>query len=299
METAADIVGQLSRSQIFLDYEKAFAGATELPLHFAAAGIAAADTTARRGEANPLCVVLAESSETCKRCLRGHRHEPGAHGGEFGTVTCFAGVCETSIPVRVGEKVIGFLQTGGVALRAPSARQFRSVATQVLAWGANVDLKRVEDAYYHSRVLPKEKYAAMVKLIEIFSKHLSIVANQLSIEASDAEPPLVRRARAYIAEHQREPVDLKGVAKAVHVSTFYFCKMFKRSTGLTFTDYLNRVRVERAREHLLKPHVRVSEVAYEVGFHSLTHFNRSFLRIVGQSPTVYRRNRLGVRAMKN
>lgn len=294
MEKVADIVGQLSRSQIFRDYEKAFAGATELPFHFSAAGAIAA-ATARRGDANPLCEVLAESSETCRKCLRGPRDNPDAQADESGTVTCFAGVCETSVPVRVGERVIGFLQTGGVAMRAPNARQFRSVANQVLAWGVNVDLKRVEDAYYHSRVLPKKKYAAMVKLIEIFAKHLSIVANQLSIEAVDTEPPMVRKARAYIAEHQRESVDLRGVAKAVHVSTFYFCKMFKRSTGLTFTDYLNRVRVERAREHLLKPHVRVSEVAYEVGFCSLTHFNRSFRRIVGQSPTVYRRKRLGDR----
>ena len=298
MENDTGLVSRLSRAQIFRDYKHAFRTATELPLRFSPAD-SIAGATARRGAANPLCVILARSSETCARCLRGRPGAADASAYDSETMTCFAGLCETSVPVRVGENVIGFFQTGGVALRAPSARRFRGLTNQVLAWGTSVDLKRLEDAYYHSRVLPRKKYAAMVRLVEIFAKHLSMVANQLSIEANDAEPLMVRRARAYIAEHQRESVDLKGIAKAVHVSTFYFCKMFKRSTGLTFTEYLNRVRVERAGEHLLKPHVRVSEVAFEVGFHSLTHFNRTFRRIMGQSPTAYRRKRLGDSAGQN
>ena len=46
---------------------------------------------------------------------------------------------------------------------------------------------------------------------------------------------------------------------------------------------------------VIKPHVRVSEVAYEVGFSSLTHFNRSFRRVVGYSPTQWRRRQFGAR----
>jgi YesN/AraC family two-component response regulator len=64
--------------------------------------------------------------------------------------------------------------------------------------------------------------------------------------------------------------------------------MFKKATGLTFTDYLGRVRVERAKGLLLDPNRRISEVAYEVGFGSLTHFNRIFRKLVGESPTDYR-----------
>jgi AraC-like DNA-binding protein len=64
--------------------------------------------------------------------------------------------------------------------------------------------------------------------------------------------------------------------------------MFKKATGINFTDYLSRVRTERAKNLLLNPNLRVSEIAYEVGFQSLTHFNRVFKRILGQSPTEYR-----------
>ena len=75
----------------------------------------------------------------------------------------------------------------------------------------------------------------------------------------------------------------------MHVSTFYFCKIFKKVTGMTFTEYLGRVRVEKAKNLLLNPHLRISEIAYAVGFQSLTHFNRVFRELTGQSPTDFRK----------
>ena len=74
----------------------------------------------------------------------------------------------------------------------------------------------------------------------------------------------------------------------MNTSTFYFCKMFKKITGINFTDYVSRVRIEKSKNLLLNPNLRVSEIAFEVGFQSLTHFNRVFKKILGQSPTEYR-----------
>jgi Helix-turn-helix domain len=67
-----------------------------------------------------------------------------------------------------------------------------------------------------------------------------------------------------------------------------FLQVFKKSTGLTFTDYMAHARLEDARTELLNPNRRISEVAYDVGFQSLTQFNRAFKRIVGCSPTQFR-----------
>ena len=85
------------------------------------------------------------------------------------------------------------------------------------------------------------------------------------------------------------------MAKALHVSTFYFCKMFKKATGLTFVDYLGRVRIEKAKTQLLNPNRRVSEIAYDIGFTSLTNFNRVFKQVSGQSPTKYRLSKTATR----
>jgi AraC-like DNA-binding protein len=64
--------------------------------------------------------------------------------------------------------------------------------------------------------------------------------------------------------------------------------MFKKGTGVNFTEYVSRVRIESARNLLLNPNLRISEIAYQVGFQSLTHFNRVFKKVVGESPTEFR-----------
>jgi AraC-like DNA-binding protein len=92
----------------------------------------------------------------------------------------------------------------------------------------------------------------------------------------------------YIAEHHAEELALGDVAKAVNMSAFYFCKTFKKATGMTFTDYLSRVRVEKVKNLMLNPHRRVSEAAFKAGFQSLSQFNRVFRRIAGETPTAYR-----------
>ncbi len=242
--------------------------------------------------------MLAKCNGTCAASLETQKKLDDIPGTRARTVTCFTGLCESAVPVQVGEKIIGFLQTGQVALRKPTAAQFRKITKQLLDWGVTVDLRKLEDAYYHSRCLAPQQYAAMVNLLETFAKHLSLMANQIVVQEEETESPLVHRARAYILANQADPIDLAKVARAMHVSTFYFCKMFKKSTGVTFTEYLSRVRVEKAKNLLLNPHLRVSEIAYDVGFQSLTHFNRVFRQVVGQSPSEYRESK-SVRQLLN
>ena len=176
--------------------------------------------------------------------------------------------------------------------------QFNRITQQLVDWGVSVDLTQLKEAYYHSRTLAPQQYTAMVKLLEIFASHVSTLANEIVVQEDESESPMIRRARAYILANQADPIDLDKVAQAMHVSTFYFCKMFKKATGLTFTDYLSRVRVEKAKTLLLNPHLRISEIAYDVGFQSLTHFNRMFRKIVGESPTAYRESK-SVRQLLN
>jgi AraC-like DNA-binding protein len=172
--------------------------------------------------------------------------------------------------------------------RKPNPRQFNRVTKQLANWGLEFKSDELEHAWMNSRVLTNRQYDAAVQLLSVFAEHLSIASNQIAVQQTNAEPPAITRAKKFIADHQTETLSLGQVAKAVNMSSFYFCKMFKKATGLNFTDYVSRVRVERARNLLLNPNLRVSEIAYEVGFQSLTHFNRVFRRIVGKSPTAYR-----------
>ncbi len=287
MDRPANIIQQISRSEFFKDYERAFSDSTGLPLALRPVEIWNL-AMAGKAHVNPFCELMSNCNGTCAACLDFQKRIAKSNGAGSTTVACFAGLCDTAVPVLLGDRVIGFLQTGQVALSKLNIQQFKKITQQVIAWGAQIDLTKLEDAYFHSRVLAPRQYSAMIKLLEIFAKHVSIIANQIVLQEQVAEPPMVRRARAFIVGHQADPIDLDHVAKAMHVSTFYFCKMFKKATGLTFTEYLGRVRIERAKTQLLNPNRRVSEIAYDVGFQSLTNFNRVFRQVAGQSPTKFR-----------
>jgi len=280
-------VEQLTRSRIFQDYQRAFSVATELPLTLRPPENLNLVHRGHEAE-NPFCALLADSPKGCACCLEMQRKIGGPDAMSGASATCFAGLCDTAVPVHIGQTLVGFLQTGQVALQKPTRARFRQISRQLVRWGATVDLRRLEDAYLHSRVISPRQYAGFVRLLEIFASHLGAIGNQIVIQDSSAESPFTKRAKAYVEEHQSDPLSLEEVSRALHVSTFYFCKMFKKTTGLTFTDYLSRVRVERAKILLLNPNHRISEVAYAVGFGSLTHFNRVFRKLVGQSPTIYR-----------
>ena len=162
------------------------------------------------------------------------------------------------------------------------------MANQVSEWGLDINRDTLKKAYFAGKVVSVKEHDSVVKLLTIFAQHLAMVSNQVFIQQENAESPVIKRAKEYIREHQAEKLSLGQVAKAVNMSAFYFCKMFKKVTGINFTDYLSRVRIEKAKNLLLNPNLRVSEIAFEVGFQSLTHFNRVFKKLLGQSPTEYR-----------
>ena len=72
--------------------------------------------------------------------------------------------------------------------------------------------------------------------MEIFAEHLALIANQIALQQRKVDSPIVGRAKHYIASHQSEPINLEQIAHALNVSKFHFCRMFKQSTGLTFTS---------------------------------------------------------------
>jgi AraC-like DNA-binding protein/ligand-binding sensor protein len=278
---------RFSRTQIYQEYERAFTEATGLPLTLRPPEAWQPVHRGRKNE-NPFCALMAKSSRTCAACLETQAKLSESKGTEARSATCFAGLCDTAVPVSVDNKIIGYLQTGQVLLKKPSKAQFARTAKQLTEWGMTVDLRALEEHYYATRIIKPSQYEAMVRLLIIYAQHLSIVCNQILVQQENAEPPKITKAREFINAHQADDLSLGDVARAVNTSSFYFCKMFKKATGLNFTDYLSRIRIEKAKNLLLNPNRRVSEVAYEVGFQSLTHFNRVFRKLCGQSPTDYR-----------
>lgn len=287
MDANGHLIESLTRSEMFQNYERAFTEATNLPVALRPVETWQLPLHGKRKE-NGWCALMAAKSRTCAACLQ--VQEKLAQEAVAGpcTLTCAYGLCETAVPVKLGPQTIGLLQTGQVVRRQPTATAFRRAFEKAAELGVALDEAKARDAYFATPVVPQKKLDSLAGLLASFADHLSVKSNQIVVQTTNAQPPVITRAKAFINQHLAEELSLGAVAKAVNTSTFYFCKLFKKSTGLTFTEFVSRQRTERAKNLLLNPNLRISEIAYESGFQSLTHFNRVFRKIAGESPTDYR-----------
>ncbi len=281
------LVKTLTNSSLYTDYARAYTEATGLPVALRPVVNWQLPFHGQRKE-NGFCALMASKSRTCAACLQTQEKLSQGAMAQPCTVTCAYGLSETAVPVRLGNETLGFLQTGQVFRQKPTHAQFVRMAERVEKLGIDLDGKEMEEAYFATPVVSQNKLNSVTSLLSIFADHLSMKSNQVAVQQANAEPPAIARAKQFILDHLTEDLSLAQVSSAVHMSLFYFCKLFRKATGITFTEFISRARTERAKNLLLNPNLRVSEIAYEVGFQSLTHFNRSFKTIVGESPTEYR-----------
>lgn len=114
---------------------------------------------------------------------------------------------------------------------------------------------------------------------------------QLAEEAvidSAASSFIVKNAVAYIEEHYKEKLKLSDVADQVYVSQWHLSKLMNRYLGQNFSEILNGIRINKAKELLKDPSLRIGDIADEVGFLDMAHFSRVFKKLVGISANEYR-----------
>jgi len=273
-------------SKVYRDYERIFTQATGLPLALRPVEFFGLPLYGKKNE-NPFCAFLAERKSSCVQCLRTQSCLTKSRGPNSHSIQCAYGLTETAIPIVLGERVIGFLCTGQVFTAPPKigTRKAPDLRRSASASGLTSEALRL---WKQTRFIEPVRYKATVQLLGFFAKQLSTLSNQLCIEQKSREPAVVARARQFIAENKGSPFTLAAVAQASGSSMFHFCKLFRVTTGVKFTEYVARTRVEHARELLCNRQLRMCEVAYEAGFQSLTAFHRAFQRVLGQSPTEYR-----------
>ncbi len=285
---------RILKSDRYKAYQDAFRVATGLPLR-----LVCADTTKwcldEEGvNRSPFCEQLNLCAVVCQACIDTNRQlMKDAEVQGPSTCECFAGLTATAVPVRLGASLVGYLKTGQVFSKPPEEDRFR--ATLNLLGRKSLTKSQVDSlkkTWMETRSVAPERYDGMVLLLKSFAEQLSLHAESLAIIEEGSEPVAIAKARKFIHANLDQPLPLGTVARQAGLSESHFCRLFKEATGLTLTDYVNRCRIEWATRELLRPDARVSEIAFLVGYQSLSQFNRSFARIVGEAPTSYRRSKL-------
>ena len=97
----------------------------------------------------------------------------------------------------------------------------------------------------------------------------------------------IARAKQMIAARYEQEIGIDSLAKELHYSKNYFGQLFKNETGMSVNEYINQVRIQKAKELLVRQQHRINEVAEMVGFHDQQYFAKVFKRIVGCMPSDY------------
>ncbi|MEH7387330.1 response regulator [Bacillus sp. JJ1521] len=113
--------------------------------------------------------------------------------------------------------------------------------------------------------------------------------DQTSKDMNELSP--IERVLLYIDHSPAKDVSLAKAAEKAHLSTSYFCKLFKKETGTNFSDYIVKVRLQEAARLLEQTSLRISEIAERLGYSDLAYFSNSFKKQNGMTPSQYRKNK--------
>lgn len=107
-------------------------------------------------------------------------------------------------------------------------------------------------------------------------------------EATNNHTEMLSSILSYCVEHYKDNISLDEMSKELHVSKYYISRLFSEKIKIGFNDYINMLRINDAKEHLIKTNDSVTEIGINVGYNTIRSFNRAFLSQTGMQPREYR-----------
>jgi AraC-like DNA-binding protein len=182
------------------------------------------------------------------------------------------------------------LTTGQILKKKPTQKSFREFKEKIKA--LNLDEDKLKEYYFSTIVMSDEQIEALVDLISLVGNYILESENKLLFLESVNEKKKTLAARQYIEQNYKKKLTLEKIANSVFLSGSHFSHIFKAEVGISPINYLNRFRVDKAKELLKNSNTGITEIAYNVGFQSLPHFNRIFKDMEKISPGSYRKSRI-------
>lgn len=135
---------------------------------------------------------------------------------------------------------------------------------------------------------PSRSTDILKKLNEVADAKFGVTSEEIAV-IPESKNSQVEYARHYMDEHYFENLTLQDVADKVGITAGYLSTLFSQKLSLGFVDYLNQVRIEHACSYLTQNYFKTYEIAYKVGFNDEKYFSKVFRKVMGQSPSEYRK----------
>lgn len=287
--TTAFTISDLADSKEFAELHKIITDFTGVPMGLTTAEKVSAEVGfCPPAMFNPVCRVIRTTKEGCQRCLDTDtfhlrqvvRESKGKH------YTCHAGLVDFAVPIMIQQRNVGVISCGQILSSPPTEEGFQTLIERLA--DLNLDEEELRKAYFQTPYMPYEKIESLLKLLSFFAEYFCEVGMRLKEAQKDRRYPEIAKAKDFIKDQFREPINLKDVADHVFLSEAYLSRLFHRIEGIPFSRYLQAVRVEEAKKLLIRTDWSVSQIAFSVGFSSLSYFNQFFKKAEACTPTHYR-----------
>ncbi len=198
------------------------------------------------------------------------------------------GLVEVVVPLRLSGSMIGFFLFIGRSEERESGDGQHEFSKAWVEDGSELGVQEFESLKRQLPTMTMGKIQAITRMVEMACRQFSLLASKQFMVAEIPLPAISHQARRFIRDNAlSEPCLLSHVARECGVSEPHLSRVFHRSTGLTFGEYITRFRVEHAKEMLKKKKDTITQIAFASGFQSISQFNRSFKKNVGMTPTAY------------
>lgn len=142
--------------------------------------------------------------------------------------------------------------------------------------------------YHHTGAIEKVVFAVDIEQMrEILSDYCSELIDTID-NRQENRSPIVQNVLEYMHAHYDEELSLKTLSQRFHVNPIYLGQLFQKEIGVVFSEYINRYRLEKAKELLKTTHLRAGEIGKKVGYADTAYFYKQFKKNVGATPTEWR-----------
>jgi len=157
-----------------------------------------------------------------------------------------------------------------------------------------IDENEITDILFRATALVKNNKAGLKQKRNMKDQIRKLQSDFVRMPLTDetmkyeGENIMIIKAVSYIAENFNKDMSLESIADMVYISPHYFSELFKKTLGVGFTEYVRKIRMEKAVELLSYPEFKVKEIALMVGYPDVSYFNRVFKKYYKMSPSDYK-----------
>lgn len=112
--------------------------------------------------------------------------------------------------------------------------------------------------------------------------------DMIYISGNENQNKILESARSYIDKNYNMKITNDDIAESIYISKYYLCHLFRDNLNMSIKEYITRIRIEKAVELMKKRELTINDIMKEVGINSRSYFSKSFKKIIGVTPGVYR-----------